>query len=162
MTNRRFFEDRLTHAIDLAKRKGQHLALFFLDIDHFKVVNDTLGHDVGDELLIQVANRLREHIRSADTLARIGGDEFNILIESSNNIHELEVIVGKYIEIFHKPFQCRGNEINTTVSIGVSLYPGDGEDSITLTKHADLAMYKSKDKGRNTYSFYSHELSDLI
>ncbi len=162
LPNRRFFTDRLNHALDLAKRKNQRLAVFFLDLDEFKMVNDTLGHDVGDELLIQVADRLRQQVRSADTLARIGGDEFNILVERPRDLHELEVVVSKYLELFRLPFACSSNEIRITASIGVSIYPADGTDSVTLIKNADLAMYKSKDNGRDSFSFFSSELSEQI
>lgn len=159
LPNRRIFTQRLKHALDLAKRNDNRLAVFFLDLDQFKLVNDTLGHDVGDELLIQVSKRLSQHVRSADTLARIGGDEFNVLIENAPDTDELEVIVAKYMSIFDSPFHCFGHDINVSVSIGVALYPEHGEDRITLIKHADLAMYHSKDHGRNNYTFFSTELS---
>lgn len=162
LPNRRFFGERLNHALELAKRRNERLAVFFFDLDHFKLVNDTLGHDVGDELLIEVAKRLSGRVRKVDTLARIGGDEFTILFENPRQLSDLEAIVSKFLAAFRQPFHCRGHSISSTVSIGISVYPNDGEDSVTLVKHADLAMYKSKDNGRNSYSFFSKELSDAI
>ncbi|MDH5611892.1 MAG: EAL domain-containing protein [Gammaproteobacteria bacterium] len=159
LPNRRIFSQCLQHALNLASRNRGRLAIFFLDLDQFKLVNDTLGHDVGDELLVQVSKRLIKHVRSSDTLARIGGDEFNILIENAPDNHDLEKLVEKYMSLFGEPFHCCGHEISVTVSIGISLYPENGEDSVTLIKHADLAMYKSKDHGRNNYTFFSSELS---
>lgn len=160
LPNRRVFSQRLQHAIELAKRNDGRLAIFFLDLDHFKLINDTLGHDVGDELLIQVSKRLLKHVRAADTLARIGGDEFNILIENAPTKAEIVRLVQKYIQLFRKPFQCKGHELNITVSIGIALFPENGDDLVTLIKHADLAMYRSKDHGRNSYTFFSDELSE--
>lgn len=159
LPNRRIFSQRLQHALDLASRNNGRLAIFFMDLDQFKLVNDTLGHDVGDELLIQVSNRLVKHVRSADTLARIGGDEFNILVENAPDKSELERLVEKYMSLLEEPFHCCGHLISATVSIGIAVYPEDGEDSVTLIKHADLAMYSSKDCGRNNYTFYSNKLS---
>jgi diguanylate cyclase (GGDEF)-like protein len=159
LPNRRFFAHRLEHALDLARRNHTELAVFFLDLDQFKLVNDTLGHGVGDELLVQIGARLRNSFRSSDTLARIGGDEFNVLIENVQSIGEVEAIVAKYLSLFCEPFACGSHEISTTVSIGVALYPKDGEDSVSLLKHADLAVYKAKDSGRDRYSFFSEDLA---
>ncbi len=159
LPNRRVFLLRLQHALDLAFRSHGRLAIFFLDLDQFKSINDTLGHDVGDELLIQVSKRLLKYVRTADTVARIGGDEFNILIENAPDKAELVKIVEKHMQLFNKPFNCCGHELNVTVSIGIALYPENGKDSVTLIKHADLAMYSSKDQGRNNYTFFSDELS---
>lgn len=162
LPNRRLFTLRLQHAIDLAARNKTKVAILFLDLDHFKEVNDTLGHDIGDELLRAVSKRLNSMVRTTDTLARIGGDEFNIMIENIETVSEIEVIIKKLLDSFKAPFICSDHEINTTTSIGVSLYPNDGLDSVALIKNADLAMYKSKDVGRNSYSFFSKELSDYL
>jgi len=162
LPNRRFFSQRLQQSLDSAKRNHSQLAILFLDLDQFKVVNDTLGHDVGDKLLVQVAKRLLPHNSATQTLARIGGDEFNILIEGVQDISELKATVQKYLALFQTPFTCSGLELGISASIGVALYPRDGEDSVTLIKHADLAMYKSKEKGRNNYSFYSDDLAEYI
>ncbi len=162
LPNRRLFSLQLEHALNLAKRKQTKLAVLFLDIDYFKHINDTLGHDVGDLLLKSVSLRLKESLRSADTLARIGGDEFNILIEEIDDIEEVNTIAKKLLEDFKAPFFCSDEEINITVSVGVALYPTDGDSSVSLIKNADLALYRSKEKGRNRYSFYSKKFSDIL
>lgn len=159
LPNRRFFAERLEHALDLARREHTQLAVLFMDLDQFKMVNDTLGHDVGDQLLIQVGQRLAQHVGPADTLARIGGDEFNVLIEQVPNLAQLEIRLGEMLASFREPFVCGDRKLKATISIGVALYPRDGTDSVSLLKHADLAVYKSKDRGRAAYSFFSEELS---
>ena len=159
LPNRRVFSLCLQHGLELASRSHGRMAIIFIDMDNFKMVNDTLGHDVGDQLLIQVSRRLKKYVRSADTLARIGGDEFNILIENAADNTNLEKIVKKYMSLFNEPFNCGDHTISVTVSVGISIYPEDGEDCVTLIKHADLAMYSSKDQGRNSYTFFSNELS---
>jgi diguanylate cyclase (GGDEF)-like protein len=159
LPNRRFFFERLQHAVDLATRQNTRLAVMFLDLDQFKLVNDTLGHDVGDELLQQVSTRLLDNIRTMDTLARIGGDEFNVLIEDVGKAADVEAILHNIHGLFHKPFNCGLHEINVTVSTGIAMFPDDGQDTTTLIKYADLAMYKAKDSGRNRYSFFSEALS---
>ena len=159
LPNRRFFSQRLEHALDLARRNRTELALFFMDLDQFKLVNDTLGHDIGDELLVQIGQRLKASARTSDTLARIGGDEFNVLIENVRDVAEVETILGKYVSLFHQPFVCGSHELSITVSIGAALYPKDGLDGIALLKHADLAVYRSKEGGRDKYSFFSQELA---
>ncbi len=162
LPNRRLFNMRLAHALELAKRNNTKVAILFLDLDQFKQINDTLGHDVGDALLQAVSRRLNKTVRSVDTLARIGGDEFNILIENIKDVRDIEFIVQKLLNDFKKSFTCGEYEISTTVSIGISIYPDDGQESVTLVKNADLAMYKAKDLGRNNYSFFSHSLSEYI
>jgi diguanylate cyclase (GGDEF)-like protein len=159
LPNRRFFKERLEHALKLAERNKTRLALMFLDLDHFKLINDTLGHDIGDLLLTKVTKRLKNQLREVDTLARIGGDEFHLLIEDIDGITEIETVVKKLVKSFQKPFVFNDHEVNSTVSIGIAVYPNDGLDSVNLTKHADLAMYRAKDNGRNSFSFYSQELS---
>lgn len=162
LPNRRFFIERLDHSIELAIRNKKEVALIFVDLDEFKVINDTLGHNIGDELLQLVAQRLSSNLRRVDTIARAGGDEFHIIIENYNQIADVELILNKIIEDFKNPFYCGENKITTTASIGVSVFPKDGSDSRTLIKNSDMAMYKSKEKGRNNYSFFSTELSDLL
>ena len=160
LPNRRHFLSCLSHAINIAKRSNTKLAVLFLDLDEFKEINDTLGHDVGDELLLRVSERLKNSFRNSDTIARIGGDEFNILIENYKNVIDIELILNKLLVDFEIPFICSKNEINISSSIGVALYPDDGTDSMSLIKQADLAMYKSKDEGKNNYSFFSKDLSE--
>ncbi|MFA6195488.1 MAG: EAL domain-containing protein [Sulfurimonas sp.] len=162
LPNRRLFNIKLSHALELAKRNRSKVAVLFLDLDQFKQVNDTLGHNIGDELLKAVSQRLSQTLRSSDTLARIGGDEFNILVENIEYIKEIEFIVQKLINDFAKHFTFGEYEISTTVSIGIAIYPDDGQDSNSLIKNADLAMYKAKDMGRNNYSFFSNSLSEYI
>ena len=162
LPNRRFFAQRLQHSLESARHNHAQLAILFLDLDQFKLINDTLGHDVGDELLVQVANRLITDGCTTQTLARIGGDEFNILVEGVQDVFELRSIIERYLALFHAPFFCDGMELSISASIGVAIYPKDGADSVTLIKHADLAMYKSKDKGRNNFSFYSDDLSEHV
>ena len=159
LNNRRFFAQRLDHALDLAKRQKSQLAILFLDLDQFKLINDTLGHGVGDALLVQVGKRLKAGARSTDTLARIGGDEFTVLLENATDALGVDVNVAKYLNLFREPFLCGEHQISTTASIGVALYPKDGEDSMVLLKNADLAVYKAKDSGRDRYSYYSEDLS---
>lgn len=160
LPNRRFFTQRLQQALETAKRDNSQLALLFLDLDQFKLINDTLGHDIGDALLVEVARRLVPDSSAIQTLARIGGDEFNILIEGFQDATVLKTTVEKYLALFHAPFVSSGMELSISASIGVAIYPKDGTDSVTLIKHADLAMYKSKDKGRNQYSFFSDDLAE--
>ncbi|WP_373073152.1 putative bifunctional diguanylate cyclase/phosphodiesterase [Sulfurimonas sp.] len=162
LPNRRLFIDRLHHALYHAKRDKTMLAVAFLDLDQFKQVNDTLGHDIGDTLLQAVANRLKTLMRSVDTVARIGGDEFNILFEGIKHKNDLEVIMTKLVGAFQLPFDCNGHEISSTASIGISVYPDDGDDTMVLLKNADLAMYKTKNEGRNSFSFFTNELSSYI
>jgi len=159
LPNRRFFSLRLEHALDLARRNGSELALFFMDLDQFKMVNDTLGHGVGDELLVQIGERLKANARSSDTLARIGGDEFTVLIENVRDMAEVEIILGKYLALFYQPFTCGTHELSITVSIGAAIFPKDGTDSTSLLKHADLAVYRAKEDGRDKYRFFSEELA---
>jgi len=161
LPNTRFLHDRMNHAIDLAKRTQTQLALLFVDLDQFKMVNDTLGHPVGDLLLSSIAERFSQHTRSTDTLARIGGDEFNVLIENLHSQAELEVVVAKYLTLFQQPFECGEHALSITGSIGVAMFPRDGQDTVTLLKHADLAVYAAKESGRNASRFFSTELSDL-
>lgn len=162
LPNRRLFTQRLEHAIDMASRNKTKLAIIYLDLDDFKEVNDSLGHEKGDELLQQVAKRLGQSLRSADTFARIGGDEFYILIENIKSVIEVENIVQKIVNDFTDPFLCGAHSIQTSASIGISIYPDNGESSVSLIKNADLAMYQSKKEGRNSFSFFSEELSTLL
>lgn len=160
--NRSLFSLELNYALKLAKRKSSPLAVLFLDLDQFKQINDTLGHDIGDELLQKVATRLDGLMHESDGLARIGGDEFNIFTNRFQSKQELEDIALQIKEIFVQPFNCSNNEINITTSIGIAVFPDHGTDALALTKNADLAMYMAKDNGRNNFSFYSKDLSDSI
>ncbi|OIP56970.1 MAG: hypothetical protein AUK54_00980, partial [Helicobacteraceae bacterium CG2_30_36_10] len=162
LPNRRLFTNILEHAISVASRNKTKLAIIFLDLDDFKEVNDSLGHDIGDELLREVAKRLGSNLRSVDTFARIGGDEFYILVENMKQISEVENILQKVLNDFVNPFLCDDHTIHTSASIGISIYPDNGEDSVSLIKNADLAMYQSKKSGRNNFSFFTQELSTVL
>ena len=162
LLNRRLFNTSFEEVLESAKEKKTKLALLFIDLDQFKQVNDTLGHIVGDELLVKVANRLSLYLGKNNTLGRIGGDEFTIYLEDIKDRDEVDVFAQNILDEFHRPFECGEYEINITASIGISIYPYDGFDYVTLSKNADLAMYKSKDVGRNNYSFFSVEFSNYL
>jgi diguanylate cyclase (GGDEF)-like protein len=161
LPNRRLFQDRMVQAIEHAKRnrEGKNekwgLATLLFDLDNFKSINDTLGHPIGDLLLQSVANRLAGSIRKSDTLARMGGDEFSLIFENVQGEDDIRVLVKKVQEVFSQPFQTGEYEHKITASIGISLFPGDGEESETLLKHADTAMYYAKREG-NKACFYNN------
>jgi diguanylate cyclase (GGDEF)-like protein/PAS domain S-box-containing protein len=159
LPNRALFMDRLEHALSRAPRGEHRLAVLFLDVDRFKVINDTLGHDVGDRLLQHLAGRLTQCVREGDTVARVSGDEFAVLLEDLESTEEAVTVARKLLEAFAKPFDVNGRELFVTTSIGVSSYPADGQDARTLLKCADTAMYRAKDAGRNNYQFYSADMS---
>lgn len=159
LPNRSMLTERIQHAIENASRSKRILGVMFLDVDRFKNINDTLGHDVGDKLLVELAARIQNQLRTSDTIARLGGDEFAILIEWAENANDLSNVAKKLIESFRKPFNIDGNELFTTASIGISIYPDNGKDSTTLLKNADVAMYRAKEQGRDCYHFYSEELT---
>ena len=158
LPNRRLLHDRVEQMIASAERENGSAALMFLDIDHFKRVNDSLGHSVGDELLCALAQRYAAVVRKVDTLARLGGDEFIILLPEVTAAAAADV-ARRVLEIAAAPFSVGGHALTITPSIGISLYPQDGKDIDTLLKNADTAMYKAKDLGRNTFQFYSSEMN---
>ena len=150
LPNRALFNDRLKVALARAKRNKEKLAVMMLDLDQFKIVNDTLGHEAGDQLLQAVGNRLKGALRESDTVSRMGGDEFMVLLPSIAYEKSLTDIAQKILCSFREPFRVRDHELHVTTSIGISLYPKDGTGSDTLIKNADAAMYRSKAKGGNT------------
>lgn len=158
LPNRALFNDRLTMAVSNALRTGKNAAVMMLDLDKFKQVNDILGHKIGDLLLKAVAERLRKTLRQSDTVARMGGDEFMIILPEIAHDFDAGMVAEKIIEIFQKPFNLETEELSVTTSIGVAVFPRDGKDAETLVKHADIAMYVSKGLGRNKYSCYSPEM----
>jgi len=149
LPNRLLFNDRLGQAISLAKRDSSQFALLYLDLDKFKPVNDTLGHDAGDQLLNSVANRIREHVRESDTVARVGGDEFTVILRDISSRQDAAAVAQKIIAALAAPFRLRNHRqaVEIGSSIGIALYPGDAEDHETLIKIADAAMYGAKTQG---------------
>src|SRR6185369_14505640 len=155
LPNRRLLLDRLNQALAQAKRYKRSMALMFMDIDNFKRVNDTLGHDMGDELLKIVAGRLRACVREMDTVCRQGGDEFIIVLTEIAHSQVVAVIANKIIETISDPISLQENELHITTSIGIAVYPIDGtDDEKELMKKADTALYEAKNKGKNGFMFY--------
>lgn len=159
LPNRALFLDRLEHALERRCQTGHKHAVMFIDLDRFKVINDTLGHDSGDRLLQSTATMLQACVRQGDTVARLGGDEFAILIEDLTSVRAVTVVANKIKTALLQPFSDKGHDLFITASIGISLYPSDGEDANVLLKNADTAMYRAKDMGRNNHQFYSADMS---
>ncbi|MCU7797828.1 MAG: EAL domain-containing protein [Candidatus Thiodiazotropha sp. (ex Myrtea spinifera)] len=159
LPNRLLFNSRLEQAIKHARRNQSVFAILFIDLDRFKSINDSLGHKAGDELLQQLANRIQECMRLDDTVARISGDEFVVLLEDISSADNTAVAVEKIMAVFTDPFRLDGHEIHITASIGISLYPANGESVTSLLRNADTAMYRAKNEGRNTYQFYTQEMT---
>ncbi len=162
LPNRALFDDRLSHAIDIAKRDKEILAVLFLDLDGFKTINDAFGHKQGDRLLQTIAERLLGNIRQSDTVARLGGDEFAILLEGPAHEREILPVVQNILEAVSEPFTIQEAEAFITGSIGISIFPTDGEDPEELIKNADQAMYQSKQIGKNNYSFFSADMKTQV
>ena len=162
LPNRVLLKDRLEQSIALAKRKSGQLSVMFLDLDRFKNVNDTLGHLVGDKLLQEVSTRLTKCIRECDTLSRIGGDEFTVLLPEVRGKSDSKSVAEKVIEALKVPFNIDGNEIFISTSIGIAHYPENGETIEALLKHADIAMYAIKNKGKDGYQFYTENMHEEI
>jgi diguanylate cyclase (GGDEF)-like protein len=159
LPNRRLFKDRLELAMAQTVRKGGGIGVMFIDLDRFKLVNDTYGHAEGDELLKSVAQRLLRCVRTSDTLARQGGDEFTILLPDLVHAEDATLIAKKILELFASPFIVAGQEFRATASIGISVFPRDGETAELLLKNADIAMYKVKSSGKNGYTFFTREMN---
>lgn len=159
LPNRNKLDVFLTESIATSRRHHQAFAVLFLDVDQFKNVNDTLGHEAGDTLLQVIADRLRAVVRSTDLVARLGGDEFVVVITDVNQIESVAIIAHKILESVLAMILINDKEVYTTVSIGISVYPDDGHDAETLLQHADLALYRAKEAGRNNYQFYTLEMT---
>jgi diguanylate cyclase (GGDEF)-like protein len=159
LANRRLFYDRLGHAVSHATRSGTLAALLYLDLDQFKRVNDTLGHEMGDVLLQEVATRLSHCVRQVDTVGRPGGDEFTILLTDIKTPSDAGYVAEKILETLAKPINISGHQLVITTSIGITIIPDDGTESNALMKNADLAMYRAKEHGRNNYQYYSEEMN---
>jgi diguanylate cyclase (GGDEF)-like protein/PAS domain S-box-containing protein len=159
LPNRLLLQERLAQAIAQAKRNGRHVGVLYIDLDRFKNVNDTLGHRIGDELLKQVTKSLSSALRETDLLARLGGDEFMVIVEDFDDAAVLNRVAQKLQDAIAQPFQIEEHDIYVTSSIGISIYPDDSDDPEGLLKHADVAMYRSKELGRNTYQFFDADLA---
>lgn len=159
LPNRAFLGHLITQSVKLGRRHGESFALLFLDLDRFKLINDTLGHNAGDQLLGEAARRLTSSLRESDVVARLGGDEFVILLSKVSRRDQIEPITKKILSSMREPFKLAGQESHVSVSIGISLFPFDGLDEQTLMKSADMAMYQAKQAGKNTAKFFTAELS---
>jgi len=158
LANRMLFEDRLQVVITQAQRNKTLFALMYFDLDHFKAINDTLGHDTGDALLIAVTQRMKTAIRAEDTLCRIGGDEFTLIVNTIESAADAETVAQKMLTAFSLPFICNEHELSISSSIGISLYPENSAKKIQLKQFADIAMYTSKQSGRNNYHFFTKQM----
>ncbi|QDQ27379.1 EAL domain-containing protein [Chitinimonas arctica] len=159
LPNRAYFRELAEEAIAEAHRHHEHRALLFVDLDHFKTINDSLGHDVGDQLLKEVAGRLHDALRAGDVVGRLGGDEFVVLLRNLDEGEDASYVANRMLARLAQPFQLNEHELVVTPSLGISLYPVDGEDYDTLVRNADAAMYHAKENGRNTYRFYTADMN---
>ena len=162
LPNRRLLSDRLSQSVAFAQRENRIVGLLYIDLDGFKMVNDSLGHAAGDQLLLQVARRLRSRIRRADTLARLGGDEFTVLLNTLHSPQEAELVASNLLDSLGRQFVIEGHEIVIGASIGISVFPEHGSDSVTLLQHADSAMYAAKRNGKNQVKVYTAELGQSV
>ncbi|MBR0841983.1 GAF domain-containing protein [Bradyrhizobium liaoningense] len=158
LPNRETFNGLLRAAIETAQRHDHRFALLFIDLDRFKVINDSLGHEAGDLLLLEVADRLRNALRTSDVVARLGGDEFVVILDQCGEIDDVQRIATELLTALAEPMELAGHECHTTASIGIAMYPANGADAQTLTKNADMAMYLAKEDGKNGYRFFSKEV----
>lgn len=161
LPNRRLFMDRLSHALAKAKRHNHYVGVLFLDLDGFKVVNDTLGHEYGDKLLQSVAHRLKGCVREMDTIARMGGDEFSIILEEVDDLENVVDLAERVLQSFEEDFTFNQHKARITASIGISLYPIDGQEARDLLRCADYAMYVAKESGKNQYYLCDQQLADF-
>jgi diguanylate cyclase (GGDEF)-like protein/PAS domain S-box-containing protein len=163
LPNRALAQDRMEQAIVYAKRHNTQAALIFIDLDGFKIINDTLGHSIGDAILQKVAKRLHLCVRESDTISRQGGDEFLLILPEINDPEDVRAIADKLIQTFEKPFTVHNQLLSVSASIGIAIYPYHGDDFNNLLKNSDVAMYKAKESGKNTYCFYTKKMNrDII
>jgi len=158
LPNRAMFNQLLNHAIQAARRYQRQVAVLFIDLDRFKIINDTMGHDAGDQLLQEIAARFKQTLRAVDVVARLGGDEFVILIEEVSDLNQLETVSHRILSAVIKPMTIMEQECRITTSIGISIFPKDAEDEQSLMKNADIAMYFAKEEGKNNFQFYSMDI----
>ncbi|HON58550.1 MAG TPA: EAL domain-containing protein [Smithella sp.] len=161
LPNRTMFSQLLSHSIQSAHRHKKQLAVLFIDLDRFKTINDSLGHEAGDELLKEMAARFKNTLRTADIVSRMGGDEFVIMMEDVHDLSQVESLAHKILATVIRPIVLMGEECRVTASVGISLYPKDGQDDQTLIKNADIAMYFAKEEGKNNYQFYSKNIQTI-
>jgi diguanylate cyclase (GGDEF)-like protein len=159
LPNRVLLRDRIQQAIAQAHRGASQLAVLFIDLDRFKTINDSLGHQLGDRLLQSVASRILVCVREGDTVARVGGDEFVIVIPGVEHANDAAAVAGKILEVLSSAFHLHGNDLHVAASIGISLYPSDGADAETLMRNADTAMYHAKDMGRANFQFFTQHMN---
>lgn len=159
LPNRAYFQDHLSGAIARSDRAGSCGALFFMDLDNFKSINDTLGHPVGDALLLEMARRLKQFVREGELVSRIGGDEFTLVVENLDSAEDAAVVAQRVLKEFEAPFECDGQQLDMGCSIGISVFPIDGSDRDQIIRQADTAMYSAKQAGRNTFKFYTSQLT---
>ncbi|BCD99277.1 putative bifunctional diguanylate cyclase/phosphodiesterase [Marinagarivorans cellulosilyticus] len=162
LANRSLFYDRISKVLSRAEHTGDNFALVLIDLDRFKNVNDSLGHDAGDALLKIVAEVLSEELRETDSVARLGGDEFVVVLEGVRSISDVELVAGRILNRLALPTRLQGHEITSTASIGISFYPRDGDSIDQLLKHADIAMYRAKSAGKNRYEFFLKEMKTTL
>ena len=162
LPNRRLLSDRLSQALAIAARDSQIVAVLYIDLDGFKLVNDSLGHTIGDALLGQVAERLQSRIRKADTLSRLGGDEFTVVLTSLHAKEEAELVAKSLLEVLAKPFSIDNHVVTISASVGISMFPGNGETAADLLQQADSAMYSAKRNGKNRFLYFTPELGSLM
>lgn len=159
LPNRTLFKDRLSQAIIASKRHEKEFALLFIDLDKFKTINDSLGHNVGDKVLVEASSRLKRCVRDEDTIARLGGDEFTIILQGVKNIHDISNISQKIVNEMREPVIVKEHSLYISASIGISLFPKDASSSDELIKYADTAMYKAKEEGRDNYQYYASQMT---
>jgi len=159
LPNRRLLEDRLTQALALSQRNRKQTAVMFVDLDRFKIINDTLGHAAGDRVLKEVAERLEKQLREVDTICRMGGDEFVVVLPEIKRASDAANVAAKILETVSQPFQVQDRELHITPSVGISVYPDDGRDTETLIRNADAAMYHAKETGRANYQFFTEQMN---
>lgn len=162
LPNRILYSDRLRQSILQAEREKKRIAVMFVDLDHFKDINDSAGHRIGDLLLVEVANRLQKIIRASDTVARMGGDEFTLLLSNIRDRENTGIVADKILKALSEPYRVDGNEFYITASVGITLYPDDGKTVDELLKNADTAMYKAKSDGKNMFQFYSQDMLTTV
>jgi diguanylate cyclase (GGDEF)-like protein/PAS domain S-box-containing protein len=161
LPNRTLLSDRLTMGVAFSRRSGNNLAVLMLDLDRFKVINDTLGHDVGDQLLKAVAERLQSVTRKSDTIARIGGDEFVLVLPQITSSGNAAMLAQRVLDVLREPFIFDGHRLTVTTSIGIAVYPDDGREIHILLKNADQAMYRAKEQGRDMFKFYVNDMANV-